>query len=209
MESVANSADSSSWRALREAEGLADPTLVRELVEYLNTNPGKDKRQAAYFALGELGKNLQSSECASVLLSCISKENDKYVLAGLLDRLAEIPKPASLDLKPIYQLLTDKRWLVRYSAIAALGNTESAEAEDRLLTILADSADPNDLIYCHATLNSIGTTKSISRLREGLKSRKRDVKLSAKAAIEAIEARTAAGQGPAKNTQVGTPPSRS
>lgn len=190
VEHLANSADSISWHAHREAEGLTDPTMVPELVEFLSSNPSKDQRKAAYFIIGKLGKNLQTPGCASSLLSFISIEKDKYALAGLLHSLVDLQKPIHLDLKPIYQLLTDKRWLVRHSAIQALNNATSPEAEDQLLSVLAASADPNDLIYCHATLNRIGTEKSLPRLHEGLKSRKRDVKLSAQAAIEAIQKRS-------------------
>lgn len=189
VEKLADSADSVSWHACREAEGLTDTTMVPELLEFLNSNPSKYQREAAYFIIGKLGKNLQNPNCASSLLSFIPTEKDKYALASLLDRLADIQKPIHLDLRPIYQLLTDKRWLVRHSAIQALKNTASPEAEDQILSVLAISADPNDLIYCHATLNRIGTEKSLPQLQEGLKSRKRDVKLSAQAAIDAIQKR--------------------
>ena len=57
-----------------------------------------------------------------------------------------------------------------------------------MLEILATTSDPYDVIYCHATLNQIGTRKALPALTQNLKSRKRDVKVSAQAAIEAIEA---------------------
>jgi len=78
---------------------------------------------------------------------------------------------------------------VRHSAIQSLKRCTSAEAEDRLLEILATTSDPYDVIYCHATLNQIGTHKALPALTQNLKSRKRDVKISAQAAIEAIKAR--------------------
>jgi hypothetical protein len=43
---------------------------------------------------------------------------------------------------------------------------------------------------CHATLNEIGSAKAIPLLEKNLKSRKVDVKMSAKFAIEAIKARS-------------------
>lgn len=195
VEETANSVDSISWHAYREAEGLTDLSMIPELVAFLNSNPVKSHRQAAYFVLGKLGKNTQNPNCVASLLSCVPRERDKYALASLLGGLGDIRQPIHIDLTPVYRLLVDKRWLVRHSAIQALNNTESPEAEDRLLLVLATSTDPDDLIYCHATLNRIGTVKSLSRLREGLKSRKRDVKLSAQAAIEAIQARAAALSG--------------
>ena len=195
VEELVNSKDSVSWAALREAEGLTDLSMVTELTEYLATNPKKDKRQAVYFIVGKIGKNLQDLSCASVLLTLIEKEKDKYALSSLLDRIADIQKPSEMDLKPIYNLLNDKRWLVRHSAIQALNNTNSPEVEDKILTVLAGSNDPDDLVYCQSTLNRVGSIKSLPVLEKSLKSRKRDVKHSAQAAIEAIEARYFAQQG--------------
>jgi len=125
----------------------------------------------------------------SVSLSLISSANNKYALAALLDELAKIPKPAGTDLSPVFRLLSDNRWLVRHSAIGALKNTNSPEVEARLLSLLQTSSDPYDLIYAHSVLNLVGTSKSIPALQQSLKSRKRDVKLSAQAAITAIQNR--------------------
>lgn len=195
VEQSNSSADSVSWHARREAEGLNDRSMISEIVDFLDAKPGKGERQAAYFIIGKLGKNLQDPECASVLLSFISQESDKYALASLLERLADIRKPADMDLKPIFDLLVDQRWLVRYAAIQALNKTCSPEAEARLLELMSASSDSYDLINCHAVLNRIGTSRAIPLLQRGLSSRKRDVKRSAQAAIEAIQARSAANQG--------------
>jgi hypothetical protein len=46
------------------------------------------------------------------------------------------------------------------------------------------------MTYCHARLNAIGSSKAIPQLEKNLKSRKADVKMSARFAIEAIKART-------------------
>lgn len=78
---------------------------------------------------------------------------------------------------------------MRHSAIKSLKRCQNAYAEDKLLEILATTSDPYDAIYCHATLSQIGMHKALPALAQNLKSRKRDVKASAQAAIEAIEAR--------------------
>lgn len=184
-----SSADSISWHAHREAEQLRDLALVANLDEFLASDPPARKRTAAYFIVGAIGKNSGSGECASMLIKYASNEKDKYALHGLLDRLAEIPKPENINLEPLFGLLEDKRWLIRHAAIRSLMNVSSPEPELRLLALLGSTTDPHDLIYCHATLNRIGTAKSLAALRSNLSSRKRDVKLSAAAAIDAIEAR--------------------
>lgn len=190
-EPLVNSDDSISWHALREAEKLDDESLVVEIDAYLAQKPRKEQRSAAYFIIGKIGKNCSSEKCASLLIEYSSKEHDKYALAGILDRLADIPKPESVDVTPLFQHLNDARWLVRRSAIGSLAGCHRAEVEDRLLDILATTLDPYDAACCHSTLNKIGTRKSIPSLEKNLKSRKRDVKLSARYAIAAIEAREA------------------
>jgi HEAT repeat protein len=111
------------------------------------------------------------------------------VLSSLLDALRGVAKPQNLDLKPVFHFLHDHRWSVRHSAIRALSRTESSEAEDRLIELLNETIDEYDMVYCHATLNEIGTPKAIPHLQKNLSSRKRDVKHSAQSAIEAIEMR--------------------
>jgi HEAT repeat protein len=188
-EKIVNSDDSLSWHAHREAERFDDKSMVDELDVYLNQKPTKDQRSAAYFIIGKIAKNCLSLECASRLITYSAKEKDKYALANLLERLAEIPKPESVDIEPLFSLLQDSRWLVRHAAIRSLRGCNSSEAEVKLLEVLANTSDPYDAIYCHSTLGEIGTCKSLSALALGLKSRKRDVKDSAQAAIAAIEVR--------------------
>jgi hypothetical protein len=184
-----SSADSISWHAHREAEQLRDPVLIADLDEFLSSNPPARKRTAAYFIVGAIGKNCGSGECASMLIKYASTEKDEDALHCLLDRLAHVPKPKHIDLEPLFALLEDKRWLVRHAAIRALINSSSPEPEVRLLALLGSTTDPGDLVYCHATLNRIGTAKSLAALRSNLTYRRRDVKLTAALAIEAIQAR--------------------
>jgi len=188
-EKTISSHDSISWHAHREAERLSDESLLGELDAYLAGRHNKDKRMAAYFIIGKIGKNCRSSACASLLITYAPKEKEKYALGSLLQRLADIPKPADVDIGPLLLLLKDERWLVRHSAINSLQGCESAQAEDELLNVLAVTRDPYDAVYCHAVLNRIGTPNALPALALNAKSRKRDVKESARAAILAIEAR--------------------
>jgi HEAT repeat protein len=184
-----NSSDSLTWHAHREAETLSEPSLVDELAEYVNKERDKRRRRAAYFILGKLGQKARGIDCASILLLRLNSEHDKYVLSSLLDALGWISKPRSLDLEPIYRLLGDDRWLVRHAAVQSLRLTEAPEAEDKLIELLVRTTEPYDMTYCHATLNEIGSAKSLPYLQKNLSSRKRDVKLSAQLAIEAIKSR--------------------
>lgn len=184
-----NSEDSISWKAHREAETLADPSMVEELAQYLRHESSKERRTQAYFILGKLGKKVRGRDCVAILLSHLSTETNKYVLSVLLDALADVHKPRDIDLYQVFRLLEDDRWLVRHSAIQALRDTESHEVEDQLLRLLERTSDPYDMTYCQAVLNEIGSAKAIPFLEKNLKSRKRDVKMSAESAIQAIRTR--------------------
>ena len=188
-EKAVSSSDSIPWHAHREAERLDDESLLGELGEYLTKRHSKDKRMAAYFIIGKIGKNCRSPDCASLLIAYTFEEKDKYALGSLLQQLAGLPKPESIDIGPLFLLLKDERRLVRHAAINSLQGCESAEAEDKLLDVLASTTDHFDAVYCHAVLNRIGTPKSLPALALNAESRKRDVKESARAAVAAIEVR--------------------
>jgi len=184
-----NSENSISWHAHREAEQLADISMIDELKSFLVEKPSKEERSAAYFILGKIGTNSVSQRCATALIKYSTIETDKYLLSNILDRIADIPLEAEVELDPLFLLLNDKRWLVRRSAIQSLKGSENSNAETKLLDVLAAVTDPIDIVFCHSTLNRIGTRKSLPAIKQGLTSRKRDVKMSAQSAIEAIETR--------------------
>jgi HEAT repeat protein len=186
---VGSSEDSVSWRAHREAESLSDPTMVDELVQGAVGQRSKHIRAACYFAIGMIGRNLGQARVALVLLQLLEGETDKYNLASLLQRIGGIPKLADCDLSKVYEFLEDKRWLVRHAAIDALDNSANPEVEERLLRHLAEASDHHDKIHCHSVLNRIGTPRSLGPIEANLESRKRDVKLSAQAALAAIRQR--------------------
>lgn len=190
VEKGVSSDDSVQWHAHREAEKLTDISVMAGLKEFMETSSSKDIRRAIYFVLGSLGRNTNNKNCSELLLRQVTEVQDKYELASLLDNLAKVPMLPGTSLEPVFNLLADKRWLVRHSAIGALANSYGNVVEDHLLARLALTEDPFDKIYSHATLGKMGTPRSIPLLTEGLKSRKRDVKASARAAIDAIQART-------------------
>jgi HEAT repeat protein len=104
-----NSGDSISWKAHREAEALDDPSIVDELAEHLPHEPDKELRRQAYFILGKLGQRIRARDCASILLSHLSAETNKYVLSVLLDALGGVHKPRDLDLTPLFRLLEGRQ----------------------------------------------------------------------------------------------------
>ena len=178
-----------SWKALREAENIENPAYIPQLITFIDNEKDKKKRDMSYFLLGHIAKNTSDLKALDYLIYRIQKETDKYIIASLLDRIAAIKKPIGTDLQPLIQATKSDKWLIRHSAIRSLKNALDSAAETALIEILNDSDDPYDLVYTNATINTIGTLRAIPFLEKHLKSRKRDVKDSAKYAIEEIKKR--------------------
>lgn len=178
-----------SWKALREAENVENTAYIPQLITFIDNEKDKKKRDMSYFLLGHIAKNTSDLKALDYLIYRIQKETDKYIIASLLDRIAAIKKPIGTDLQPLIQATKSDKWLIRHSAIQSLKNSSDSVAETALIEILNDSDDPYDLVYTNATINTIGTLRAIPFLEKHLKSRKRDVKDSAKYAIEEIKKR--------------------
>ena len=178
-----------SWKALREAENVENTEYIPQLITFIDNEKDKKKRSSSYFLLGHIAKNTSDSKALDYLIYRIQKETDKYIISSLLDRIAAIKKPIGTDLQPLIQATKSDKWLIRHSAIHSLKNSSDSLAETALIEILNDSDDPYDLIYTNTVINNIGTPRAIPFLEKHLKSRKRDVKDSAKYAIEEIKKR--------------------
>ena len=178
-----------SWKALREAENVENTAYIPQLITFIDNEKDKKKRDRSYFLLGHIAKNTSDLKALDYLIYRIQKETDKYIISSLLDRIAAIKKPIGTDLQPLIQATKSDKWLIRHSAIRSLKNALDSVAETALIEILNDSDDPYDLVYTNATINTIGTLRAIPFLEKHLKSRKRDVKDSAKYAIEEIKKR--------------------
>jgi len=178
-----------SGKALREAENIENTAYIPQLITFIDNEKDKKKRDRSYFLLSHIAKNTNDLRALDYLIYRIQKETDKYIIASLLDRIAAIKKPIGTDLQPLIQATKSDKWLIRHSAIRSLKNALDSVAETVLIEILNDSDDSYDLVYTNATINSIGTLRAIPFLEKHLKSRKRDVKDSAKYAIEEIKKR--------------------
>ncbi len=191
VDGVYDSSTTISWKALREAEKVNDEGLVPQLIKFISEEKDKKKRGSAYFLLGHIAKNTENLSAVNFLIERVGFETDKYIISSLLDRIANIKKPNGIDLQPLIKATKSEKWLIRHSAIQSLNNSEDALAESTLIEIIDSSIDPFDLTYANATLNRIGTPRAIPYLEKHLKSRKRDVKDTARYAIEEIVKRDA------------------
>ncbi len=189
MESGYNSSNTISWKALREAEKIDNVNYIPELIEFIDSEKDKAKRGCAYFLLGHIAKNTNNVKATEYLIKRVEKEKDKYIISSLLDRISDLKKPKSIDLQPLINAINSNKWQIRQSAICSLKNSENEISENTLIEILSESEDEYDLTYANATLNNIGTVKALPFLEKHLNSKKRDVKDSAKYAIEEIKKR--------------------
>lgn len=186
MDAGYDSSKTISWKAFREAEKVENTDFVPQLIIFIDNEKDKKKRDKAYFLLGHIAKNTNDKTAINYLIQRVEKETDKYITSSLLDRIANVKKPMGTDLRPLIQATKNDKWLIRHSAIQSLNYTTDPIAETTLIEILDSTEDPYNLTYSNATLNKIGTLRAIPHLEKHLKSRKRDVKDSAKYAIEEI-----------------------
>ncbi|HEY3265888.1 MAG TPA: HEAT repeat domain-containing protein [Armatimonadota bacterium] len=152
------SSDSISWKALREAEALDDEGLMAPLLARMSAAK-KARRDRVYTALSHLGRNTGNPAIAEALIGQLGKETDKYVLHYLLQGIGR--QPMIPHVERIVSYLEDPRWLVRHAAIGALGRCAGGIAEGALIDVLRHHADPDDLIYALASLNNMGTARSV------------------------------------------------
>jgi HEAT repeat protein len=188
---VIDSSKTVSWKALREAETLTDEKLIPHLIARIENEPDKKARGAAYFVLGKICKNNADGSAAQFLIDRAAIEEDRYIASSIYDRLADVPKPKGTDLSSLIDATRDSDWLLRHSAIRALSNCEDDHVEEVLMAISDEDGDPFDITYANSVLNKYGTKRAIPTLEKHLQSRKRDIRESAKLAIEEILKRTA------------------
>ncbi|HQZ95934.1 MAG TPA: hypothetical protein PLP21_06415 [Pyrinomonadaceae bacterium] len=187
-----NSSKTVSWKALREAETLTDIELIPTLKERIGSESDKKVRGAAYFILGKVAKNTEDDSVAQFLIDRTSVEKDQYIVGSIFDSLADIIKPVGTDLSLLIEATKNSKWLIRHSAISALKRSQDPRAEEVAIEISRQSTDSFDVVYANEVLNDIGTMRAIPILEKHLSSRKRDVKDSAKYAVEAIQKRNPA-----------------
>lgn len=178
-----SSADTISWKAIREAEKIDDVAYIPPLMAFINMEKDINKRDRAYFILGHIAKNTGDMDAAVFLINRVGKEKQRYVLSSLLDRISNLKKPAGTDLSPLINATGNDAWDIRQSAIKALSLAEGKEAEETLLRIIETSHSEYDLLYANNALSTSGSSNSIPALMKLLGHKKQDVSGTALYAI--------------------------
>lgn len=199
-EPFTDSRETTSWKALREAETLTDPGLFPLLREVVAANEGKAKRElrsAAYFIYGRLMEQVFSPAEAPFFLGRLLVETDKYVLSSILDRVADWGRkgfllPEEMDFSPILALTADERRPVRHDALRALSACPGEKSRRACAFYLQQEEEKTwqyEMYYANIALQTIGTPEDIPFLERFLKSRRPDLKITAQYAIRYIRER--------------------
>ncbi|TRZ40222.1 HEAT repeat domain-containing protein [Niallia circulans] len=174
-----------SWNAYRKAEALTDTNCISYLIDMFKTSNKESVKRNIYFALGCLGANTGDKRVVDFLLKQLDKETNKHTLERILMSIEEqevIPDAAS-----IIKCLDDERWLVRHSAISALGKFKSTDVvEDALIEVIRKSQDEYDLYYALGSLSNMGSAKSIPYILPLLTNTKGEVRRSAVCALASL-----------------------
>ena len=192
-EQLTSSEESVSWNAYREAERISDETVYPILKKIIEENhKNKAVREAAYVIIGYSLRNIFNKEACIFLIQRLGEETDKYVVACILDKLARIHIPEDIDMSLVIKCSQNDKWLIRHSALNALGSS-STHANRKALLFFINQEDEKkyeyEIIYANASLGSIGSKEDIPFLEKHVKSRKRDIRDSARFAIDRIKER--------------------
>lgn len=192
-EEVTSSEKSIRWHAYREAEKISDENVYPILAKIIEENhKNKETRSAAYTIIGySLRKNFNKEAC-ELLISKLGEETDKNVVSGILDRLACICIPEDIDMCLVIKCSQNDKWLIRHSAISALGSSATQANRDALLFYINQEDEKKykyEITYANGALGQIGLKSDIPYLEKHIKSRKRDIRETAQYAIDRINER--------------------
>lgn len=192
-EQLTSSEESVSWNAYREAERISDETVYPILKKIIEENhKNKAVREAAYVIIGYSLRNIFNKEACIFLIQRLDEETDNYVVACILDKLARIHIPEDIDMSLVIKCSQNDKWLIRHSALNALGSSSTHANREALLFFINQEDEKKyeyEIIYANASLGSIGSKEDIPFLEKHVKSRKRDIRDSARFAIDRIKER--------------------
>ena len=196
-EKFSKSSDSISWKAYREAEKLSDVSFLPFLEGIIRGNSKDDKkdkqlRRVVYFIIGNIIKNSFDDDGCKFLIGRLDVEKDKYNLSAIMDLFVSISVPWYIDIEPIVRHSKSDIWLIRHSAINALGCSDTVKSKEALYYYLNQNDEKKyryEIIYANSALCNIGKEEDIPVLEQHINSRIADIRDSAEYAILTIKKR--------------------
>ena len=187
-----NSENSVSAKAYHKASELSNIAYIPQLFEYLSCKQSSENRENAYFILGNLLRKTKDNMQIQMFVDCLKAEKKSNVLAEILDKLSEIVLSELIDINPIFDLMENKDWKIRHNAILALSKANQDVAKENIREIIRsfrERKDKLDVVYATAVIGQIGDNSDIAMLQELLSSKVKDVRDSAKFAIQSLQSK--------------------
>lgn len=191
--SFTDSSNDPAWFAHRRAEQLEDKrllTLLCEIIEGRSKKAEKEIRRNAYFVMGRILSKTEEPVYCQFLVDCLRRETDRYVLAAMLDGIGRLRLSPEVNVEAIIECSQNPKWLVRHSAIHALRSSDTEVSREAVRYWVRQEDEKKykyELIYAHEALGEIGTEADISLLERHIHSRIRDVRDTARCAIDTIQ----------------------
>lgn len=194
-DSIISRLDTSGWCFWKRKGQIRKNEIfpyLREFIEQRTKQTDTKVRENAYSVFAKLLlENFEPEHC-QFLIDRTRIETNKYVLHTILSGISRLQLPAGIDITAIIMCSNHDEWMVRHSAIMALGrsNTDISRAAVRYWVMQEDEKQHKfELIYANAALGYIGDPGDIALLEHHIHSRIPDVKDSAIYAINNIKQR--------------------
>ena len=156
---VRNSEDQVSWKALREAERLDDPTLIDVAAQVLEETQDDETRGNACFLWSHLAKNTGDAKAVRLMLDEFAKTNKMQTKSRMMWSFARVPEVPDAEMFLALSESSDDS--IRREALRVLARCRPEEVKGRLIEIIRHSNDQYDIVYTLWALKQL-------RLREAL-----------------------------------------
>ena len=187
-----------NWRFWQKPQKIDEGQLFYILREYIETRTKKEDthiRENTYLVLGKLLLRAMEPEHCQFFIDRLAEENDKYVLHSMLGCISRLRIPPEVNISELAACSRSDQWLVRHSAIQALGASDSEASREAVRYWVRHTDEKKfkfELIYANAVLGYIGVAEDIMLLENHIHSRIRDVRDTAAYAVENIRKRVPA-----------------
>lgn len=192
------------WKAHQEADKLSDRNLLQILYEIVNEKKGKDEhvqllRSRCYYIIGQITKKtFEHQDCEYIFKQLKNEFKNTDVLYSLIEVIcnwrndANIFVPSDIDIKPLIEIVMNKRGYIKTCAIQALGCCPRKESREILRNIIMqedEKKNKEEIRWANVAFQHIGKPEDIPYLERFLKSRIPNSKITAQYAIKYIKER--------------------
>lgn len=180
------------WKREEQIKGNEVFWHLREFIEDRKEKSETEIRENAYAVFAQLLLKTFEAEHCQFLIDRLKSETNKYVLHTMLSGIGRLPLSDSIDISAIVACSKSSEWMVRHSAIMALGKSDTDASREAVRYWVRQEDEKQykfELIYANAALGAIGEAHDLDLLEKHVRSRVPDVKDSAIYAVNNIRKR--------------------